>query len=239
MKLIELSMNNIVIFDFDDTITDNQKLDHHAFVIPCKKLGLKIPDAKYIKKKRKENYLAEEIIKEFLKDFKSNDIKKFLDERNKFLNSKKSMKYLELQSYTKYILYYLKRKKIRIILCTARKNKKNILDFLKERGINHYFDDNYFSEDYKINLDNRKSENRIIIKKKLLNKIIKSESINKNKIIFIGNSLEDYIAANKINLPFILYQNTYLEKSKIDKQIKKINSHLQLKKQIELLTRIN
>ena len=232
-------MNNLIIFDFDDTITDNQKLDLHAFIIPCKKLGLKIPNAEYIKKKRKQNYLAEEIIKEFLKDVKSMDVKKFLIERNKFLNSKKSMKYLELQNHTKYILYYLKRKKIKVVLCTARKNKKNIISFLKERKINHYFDCSYFSEDYKINLDNKKSKNRIMIKKRLLDEIIKSESTAKNKILFIGNSFEDYTVSNKINLPFILYQNTYLEKNKMISQVKKINSYLQLKKQIELLTRIN
>lgn len=232
-------MNNLVIFDFDDTITNNQKLDLYAFIIPCKKLGLKIPNADYIKKKRKKNYLAKDIVKEFLKDVKPSDIKKFLVERNKFLNSKESMKYLELHSHTKYILYYLKRKKIKVILCTARKNKKNIMNFLKERKINHYFDDNYFSEDYKIKLDNRESENRILIKKILLNKIIKSESTNKKKILYIGNSFEDYSAANKMNLPFILYQNTYLGKNKISKHVKKVNSHLQLKKQIELLTRIN
>jgi len=36
-------MTHLVIFDFDDTLTDNRFLDYQAFSIPCKKLGLPIP----------------------------------------------------------------------------------------------------------------------------------------------------------------------------------------------------
>lgn len=36
-------MINLIIFDFDDTITDNQNLDFHAFRIASKEFKLKIP----------------------------------------------------------------------------------------------------------------------------------------------------------------------------------------------------
>ena len=39
-------MIRLIIFDFDDTITDNSFLDYNAFVTPCKQLKIKIPQQK-------------------------------------------------------------------------------------------------------------------------------------------------------------------------------------------------
>ena len=55
-------MTHLVIFDFDDTLTDNRFLDYQAFSIPCKKLGLPIPKSQKITNLRKKGFLAKDIM---------------------------------------------------------------------------------------------------------------------------------------------------------------------------------
>jgi len=212
-------MIRLIIFDFDDTLTDNRRLDRYAFIVPCKKLGLPIPKNQMIRKYRKKGYLAKDIMKNVLNKNNTKKIQDFLDERKKFLNSRGSMDFLDLKNYSKYLLYFIKRKKIKMILCTSRKNKRIVIDFLKKKQINQYFSKFYFMEDFKINIDNRVSKNRIIIKKLLLGKIIKSELICKEEIMFVGNSYEDFTCAKDLGIRFIMYQNSYLKNHKIINRI--------------------
>ena len=169
-------MIRLIIFDFDDTLTDNRFLDYQAFLIPCKKLGLSIPKLNKVSALRKKGYLAKDImIMHLKKEKKEQLIQQFLDHRSKFLNSEKSLNHLKLKKNTKSLLYFLKRKKIPCVLCTARKNKKHILNFLTKNKIISYFSNVYFMEDLKFSMDNLAASNRVLIKNILVRKIIKNE----------------------------------------------------------------
>ncbi len=214
-------MIRLVIFDFDDTLTDNRFLDYRAFLIPCKKLGLPIPPLHRVTNLRKKGYLAKDIMMIYLKQHKKEQlIQQFLDKRSKFLNSKKSLNYLKIKENTKSILYFLKRKKISCVLCTARKNKKYVLNFLAKNEILSYFSNVYFMEDLKFSIDNLDASNRVLIKNILVRKIIKNEKLKPTEMIFIGNSVDDIVTSKNMKIPFIYYQNSYLDQNTSKKIIK-------------------
>ena len=51
-------MTKLIIFDFDDTITDNSFLDYNSFVTPCNRLNIKIPQQNEFIKLRKKGLIA-------------------------------------------------------------------------------------------------------------------------------------------------------------------------------------
>ncbi len=56
-----VTMIRLIIFDFDDTITDNSLLDLKSFYFTCKKFGIKFPTKNKILKFRREGLLVNDI----------------------------------------------------------------------------------------------------------------------------------------------------------------------------------
>lgn len=206
-------MIKLIIFDFDDTLTDNSRLDLYSFLIPCKKLDLKEPATTMITSLRKKGYLAKDIVKKIIPYTNQQPLyDEFIRIRNEYLESERSLRYLKLQNNTKSLLHILQQKKITCVLSSANKNKDRVLHFLQINNIKKYFSKTYFMDDLCFKIDNSNEENRILIKKSLLHKIIKYRSINHNEIIYVGNSIEDLEAASYFRLAFVHYQNQYLKK---------------------------
>lgn len=225
-------MIKLIVFDFDDTIINNDKVDYQSFKIPFNQLGISAPSSNEIKNLRRKGLLAKEIASNYLiKTKKTALIEEFLFLRKKFLQSKKSISFFYLKKNIKQLFNQLNRKKIRCAVCSARDNKKFIMMFLKKNKILKYFSHIYLTEDLEMKIENSISNNRTLIKKFLLNKIIKDLKIKSNEILFIGNSQEDITAAKKLQINFIYYQNSYLEKLQ-DKKIDKVNSVFGLKRKI-------
>ncbi len=134
-------MIKLVIFDFDDTIIDNKNLDYQSFRQVSMNLNGYMPTKINISKLRKENYLAIEIVNWLLKKSKNRFIvTHFWEERLKFLESKKSLKYISLRPYSKLFLKKLKKHNIIVIIATLRKNKKILELFIENEGIMPYID---------------------------------------------------------------------------------------------------
>jgi len=232
-------MIKLVIFDFDDTLTDDNYLDYQAFLVPCTKLGLSSPTLQTITKYRKKGFIAKKIISKFLKpNNRKLYLNKFLEYRKKFLNSKNSLQYLKIKKNTKELLEFLKNQKIKCVICTARKKKKNIAYFLKLNKLNKNFSKIYQMEDLGIELDNLKKSNRIAIKNKLIKKIIKNEKLTTREIIFVGNSIEDLKIANNTKITFIYFQNSYLEKFS-NSRIMKAKTMNDLRKKLNIYVKSN
>jgi len=227
-------MIQLIIFDFDDTLTDNMTLDYNAFKIPCTKLGLKPPTKNMIIHERKKGLLASEIMQKFLKSQNKNQLNNFLINRKKFLDTENSLNYLRLKKGTRQFLEFLKTKKVKIIICTARKNKRFFLNFLKNRKVYTYFSSIYHSEDINLFLDNLEKQNRIQIKNNLIKEIIKNEKVNSSEILYVGNSIEDLTVAEELDIDFIYFQNSYLEKLD-NSDVLTVTSMNILKKEIERL----
>lgn len=225
-------MIKLIVFDFDDTIINNDKVDYQSFKIPFKQLGILTPSSNEIKSLRRKGLLAKEIAYNYLmKTKKIALIEEFFFLRKKFLQSKKSLSFFYLKNNIKPLFNQLNRKKINCVLCSARDNKKFVMIFLKKNKILKYFSHIYLIEDLEMKIENSISDNRTLIKKFLLNKIIEDLKIKSNEILFIGNSQEDIAVAKELQINFIYYQNSYLEKLQ-DKKIDKVNSVSDLKRKI-------
>jgi len=196
-------MEKYVIFDFDDTLVNNELLDFEGFKRPCNYFGIKPPSKNEISLQRKEGLLAEEIIKNINKKTKKVfSITNFLNYRKNFLSSSESISYLRLKNNIQNLLSFLQKNGVICYLCSVRSNKKLIINFLINNNIRYYFSGIFIPQDFKINIDNRNISNRILIKTSLIKQILKK--ISSNQIVFIGDSKEDFIAANKFLIKFIL-----------------------------------
>lgn len=218
-----MKMESLVIFDFDDTIVDNSKLDYMGFKIPCQRLDINFPTKSELIIYRKKGMIAKEIIQIF-----SNDkikINKFLKLRKDFLKNE-SFNYLKVKPYSNFVFQKLK-KNNELIISTANNNPKMINKFLKGNNLNQYFKKVFSINDLGIELENNNFSNRILIKTSLLKLIIKNYKYSIKHIIFVGNSLEDYYAAKKCKIQFIYFINPYLPNPKI-KNLKKVTKMKQI-----------
>ena len=227
-------MIKFVIFDFDDTLTDNRFVDHQSFVLPSRKLGVQPPKIKQIIQFRKNGLIANKMVEILLKNHNYSLVNNFHSIRKEFLQSYKVLNYLKLQQNTKSLLFLLQRKKIEIILCSVRKNKKLILSFLKKNKIYDYFDDIVLMEDLGFSMDNSNESNRVLIKSSLLHKMMQKKIMKPSESIFIGNSIEDVLASNRIRVPFIYYQNSYLPEL-TNKKIIKVKNMKSLRDMVKRL----
>jgi phosphoglycolate phosphatase-like HAD superfamily hydrolase len=214
-------MKNLIIFDFDDTVVDNSKLDYMGFKIPCQKLNVEFPTKTKLIRFRKNGMIAKEIFQRFSND--KNKLNEFLKLRKLFLKNK-SFKYLVVKPYSSLVFKKLINNKNELIISSINDNPKMINKFLKEKNLDHFFK-NFFSIDsLNISLENNSYSNRILIKTSLLKIIIKTYKNSFEDFIFIGNSLEDFYAAKKLKIKFIYLLNPYLPIPKLN-SIKKI-SHM-------------
>ncbi len=216
-----MKMESLVIFDFDDTIVDNSKLDYMGFKIPCQKLGIDFPTKSKLIIYRKKGMLAKEIIQIFSNDKKK--LNEFLKLRKNFLKNKSS-NYLKVKPYSNLVFQKLINNN-KLIISTANNNTKMINKFLKENNLNQFFKKIFTINELGIELENNNSSNRNIIKTSLLKLIIKNYKNSIKHFIFVGNSLEDYYAAKKLKIKFIYFLNPYLPNPKINnlKKVTKMN----------------
>lgn len=211
-------MKKNVIFDFDGVILNSHKVKTDGFYELFKKYGKIV--AQKSKKFHLNNigknryYKFEYIYKNYLKKKINIQIIKNLDkEFDQFVISKINA----LNVSTKLKSFLRLKKKYNFYISTSTPTEK-IKRILKEKKIFNYFDNIYGSPKKKI-------QHIISIKK------------NKKMTVFIGDSIEDFYAAKKTNIKFLLKNNS---ENKIfrkkNKKLLKINSFKNLDKIISSIT---
>ena len=223
-------MIRLIIFDFDDTITDNFLLDLKSFYFTCKQFDVKLPTKNKILKFRRAGLLANDISKQLVGNSDKIDLDSFITYRKRFLENN-SVKYLRLKKNIKKLFSFIKTKEIKIVICSANKHKFIIEDFLKINKIFHKFSKILTMAELGFTIDNSSFSNRVLIKKSLLHNILKKFNISTNEIVFVGNSLEDLQSANYFGIPFIYFQNNYLPLQK-KKNTHTVNSVIELRQTI-------
>ena len=221
------NMTKLIIFDFDDTITDNFLLDFKSFYFTCKKFGIKCPTKNKILKFRREGLLANDISKQLIDNNKI-DLDAFITYRKEFLENN-SVKYLRLKKNIKKLFDFIKTKEMKNVICSANKHKFIIENFLKANKIFHNFNKILTTDELGFRIDNTSFSNRVLIKNSLLHNVLKKFKIPTSEIVFVGNSLEDLQSANYYGIPFIYIQNYYLPLLK-KKNIYAVNSMTKLRK---------
>ena len=201
-----------IIFDFDGVIINSHKVKTEAFYKIFKPYGKNV--ANKAKKFHERNigksrfFKFKFILKKILnKNITKSELAKLDKNFDTFVQKK-----IKLMIPSKYLLKFLKGQKYNNNLYISTGTPQNkIIQILKEKNLLSYFKKIYGSPSSKISH---------------INEIKKS---NKN-VLFIGDSLEDYNAAKKTNINFILKLNSenFLLRKKLN--VRKIHSFKFLKK---------
>ena len=198
----------LIIFDFDDTLTDNSERDLHSFQYIIKKFNLKLMDKNKIFDWRKNSMTSEFIIKNLMNSNEEQLYQKYSQERLFFLEKNSSYtNYVKLKSCTLEILKKLKDDKYILALNSIQSNHNNFLEIVKNFKIKDYF--NEIVTD-KLTSSHNSYENRYNTKKKLYEKIFKKIKIDEpEKILVIGNLFSDILPANNLGIESIMIKGSF------------------------------
>ena len=198
----------IIIFDFDGVLADTIKIKGNVFSEVFKDYGFKVKNfankfhLKNIGLNRKKKFIK---ISEYIGKYniKENELRRL----NKEFNIIYSKFYKKIKLNLDFINYIKKNKKYYKFYISSTAPKKEIKSILEFNKCNKLFIAIYGSE---------------ISKVSAVNQILKKNNAKKSNIVFIGDSILDFITAKKTNINFISYRlkskgykkNVFLSSSK-------------------------
>jgi len=227
-------MIKIVILDFDDTLIDNQYLDYQSFKQSSLKNRLNVITKNDLKKMRQNSFNAKQIISKTYSHSEAN-LNNYLLLRKEFLQSIDSLPYLKLRPNSKNFLKFLNQNKIKIIICTLRKNKKIIKNFLKEKKLVNLFSSIIYLNENDSQITSKKNPKKI--KEYLVKQIILKNNKKNYEYLLIGDSVEDEYSAIKNNISYFImrFENDIFNKPKLRNQKE---SFIEIKKFIKSQNKI-
>ena len=201
-------IKKLIIFDFDDTLTDNSERDLKSFEHIIKKFNLPIIDINKIINWRKNSLTSKLIIKKLIN---SDDKKLFYDcfqERSLFLQKNSSYRnYVKLKLDTEKILNKLKNDGYILALNSIQSNQDNFLNILENFRVNNYFKEIITQ---KLIFSNNSYQNRYNTKKTLYQKILNNLKFDSlEKILVVGNLFSDIIPANDLGIESIMIKGSF------------------------------
>ena len=198
----------LIIFDFDDTLTDNSQRDLHSFQHIIEKFNLKLINKNKIFNWRENSMTSEFIIKKLMNSNEEKLYQKYFQERLFFLEQNYSYtNYVKLKSSTLKILKKLKNDEYILALNSIQSNHNNFLDIVENFKIKNYF---YEIVTEKLTSVNNSYENRYNTKMKLYKKILNKIKIYQpEKILVIGNLFSDILPANTLGIESIMIKGSF------------------------------
>jgi phosphoglycolate phosphatase-like HAD superfamily hydrolase len=198
----------LIIFDFDDTLTDNSERDFQSFQYIIKKFKLNSMNKNEIINLRKNSNNSEFIIKKIINSNNQKLYNECYQERLFFLEKNLSYEnYVKLKFCTLEILNRLKINKYLIALNSIQSNHTNFLNVVENFKIKNYFHeivtDNSISS-------NSSYQNRYNVKKILYEKILNRLKINDPKdVLVVGNLFSDILPANSLKIDSIMIKGSF------------------------------
>ena len=197
----------LIIFDFDDTLTDNSERDYQSFLHVIETFNLKTIEKDIILSWRRTGKSSSFIIKELIAD-ETNNLEKYLNCRSKFLSSISSYtNFVSLKNCTLEILSQLHSSNLILVLNSLQPEHKILLNVLE-----HFKIKQFFKKIISKNLSSAENsfQNRSLLKKSMYQDIMSEfELINKNDILIIGNLLSDIIPANELNIDTFMIEGSF------------------------------
>lgn len=195
----------LIIFDFDDTLTDNSERDFQSFLNVINEYNFELISREKIFEWRKLGKTSEFVLKQLIK---SNDeilFEKCFKQRSSFLKQNSSyIDYVKLKLGTMEILSQLNKNHI-LILNSIQSNHQDFLDVIEQFEIKKYFQKIFTS---KLNKSKNSFSDRYNVKKSLYLEIL-SEFTNIKNILVIGNLFSDIIPANDLNIETLLIKGSF------------------------------
>jgi len=197
----------LIIFDFDDTLTDNSERDYQSFLHVIKTYNLKPIEKDIILSWRQTGKSSSFIIKKLVAD-KTNNFEKYLNCRSEFLSSISSYtNFVSLKNCTPEILSKLHSINLILVLNSLQPQHKVLLNILEHFKIKQFFK-KIISRS--LSPPENSFQNRSILKKSMYKDIISEfELIDKDDILIIGNLFSDIIPANELNIDSLMIEGSF------------------------------
>lgn len=196
----------LLIFDFDDTLTDNSERDFQSFQNVINKYNLEFISKEKIFEWRKSGRTSEFILKQMIKSDDKKLFEKCFKHRSTFLKKKSSyMDYVKLKSDTIEILSQLNKENHILILNSIQSDHQKFLDIIEQLEIKKYFQKIFTS---KLTKSKNSFYDRCNVKKSLYLEIL-SEFTDIKNILIIGNLFSDIIPANDLNIDTLLIKGSF------------------------------
>ena len=197
----------LIIFDFDDTLTDNSERDYQSFLHVIETYNLKPIEKDIILSWRQTGKSSSFIIKKLVAD-KTNNFEKYLNCRSEFLSSISSYtNFVSLKNCTPEILSKLHSTNLILVLNSLQPQHKVLLNILEHFKIKQFFK-KIISRS--LSPPENSFQNRSILKKSMYKDIISEfELIDKDDILIIGNLFSDIIPANELNIDSLMIEGSF------------------------------
>jgi len=198
----------LIIFDFDDTLTDNSQRDFQSFQYIIKKFYLKSINKNELINFREKSKTSEFIIKKIMNTNDEKLYNKYYQDRLVFLEKKSSYEnFVKLKFCTLEILNKLKNDKYILTLNSIQSNHKNFLNILEKLKIKNYFQEIVTN---KLILANSSYQDRYNMKKIMYKKILEKLKIdNLNDVLVVGNLFSDILPANALGIDSIMIKGSF------------------------------
>ena len=199
----------LIIFDFDDTLTDNSERDIQSFTHITRKFHLLDIKKQKIVQWRKSGMISNSIIKKLIDSDDNLLFEKCVKQRSNFLENHNSyIEYTKLKDSTINVLSELNNQNHVLVLNSIQSDHKKFQKILTHFKINDFFQKIFIEQ---LSTTKNSAEDRIQLKDLLYQKIISEFNFvnNKKNVLVIGNLLSDIIPAENLNLKSLMIEGSF------------------------------
>ena len=199
----------LIIFDFDDTLTDNSERDVQSFTHITRKLNLLDIKKQKIIQWRESGMVSNSIIKKLIDSDDKLLFEKCIKQRANFLQDYNSyIKYTKLKDSTINVLSELYNKNHILVLNSIQSDYRKFQKILTYFKINDFFQKIFINQ---LSTTKNSMEDRIQLKELLYEKIVSEFNFvnNKKNVLVIGNLFSDVIPAENLNLKSLMIEGSF------------------------------
>lgn len=187
---------NVVIFDFDDTLTDNKILDLESFRYLSSNLGLYMPSGQEIKELRCKSLLAKDIISWMIeRSAKSVPLDLCIKMRDEFLKGKESQRFIRIKPKSRSILQKLKSQGYVLLIATSRTDTGPLKTILQSHKLAGFFKNVY--------------TNNSGDKTNVYQKILRDLDLLPSECLVVSNSFQDLLPALSLGMKVVGIKGSY------------------------------
>ena len=185
----------VIVFDFDDTLTDNKVLDLLSFQYLSSSLGLHMPTRQEIKELRCKSMLAKDIITWMIeKSAKSVQVEHCMKMRDEFLKGKESAALIRIKKRVYSTLKKLKAQGYTLLVAT-RKDVTQLKPILESHKLRGFFQGLYANS----------SEDKTSIYQKILHDF----NLLPSECLVVSNSFQDLLPALDLGMKAVGIEGSY------------------------------
>ena len=201
----------VIVFDLDDTLIDNKKLDFESFKHLSYGLGLYMPTMHEIIELRCRSLRAKDIISWMIERSKKSVSRTFcMEERKKFLKLEGAGRLIRIKPKSRSTLQELKSRGYLLILATVRDDKNAVLDLLRKRKLAEFFTSVYTNPSRILDETTKISNPDVeTVKFKIYREILCDLKVFSNECLVVGDTLQDLSPALSLGMKAIGTKGSY------------------------------